>query len=364
MRLLMTADAVGGVWQYAMELAAALPHETAVTLAVMGPAPNDGQRAAAAAIAGLQVIETGLPLDWLSDGPAPIAEAGAAVADLAHSLDADIVQVNTPALAAAKFAMPVLAVDHGTLGPWWDAVRGYGIDPALAWNIEATGRGLRAASRVVAPTRAHAIAVARCYDLAVRPDVIHNGRTPLALPASAPVREALTIGRLWDEAKGVRVLDAAAERLNMPFVAIGATEAPHGSTVSPPHLRVLGPQPDTAIAARLAGRPVYVTAARFEPFGLAVLEAAQAGCPLVLSDIPSFRELWDGAARFVRPDDAAGFAEAVAALLDDDAARDAASNAARSRSARYTAQAMARRMDALYRRMLNLPDLGDDRRVA
>jgi hypothetical protein len=38
-----------------------------------------------------------------------------------------------------------------------------------------------------------------------------------------------------------------------------------------------------------------------EPFGLAVLEAAQAGCPLVLSDLPGFRELWDGAALFRRP---------------------------------------------------------------
>ena len=39
--------------------------------------------------------------------------------------------------------------------------------------------------------------------------------------------------------------------------------------------------------------------ALYEPFGLAVLEAAQAGCALVLSDIPTFRELWDGAALFV-----------------------------------------------------------------
>ena len=35
-----------------------------------------------------------------------------------------------------------------------------------------------------------------------------------------------------------------------------------------------------------------------------MLEAASAGCPLILGDIPTFRELWDGAAVFVAPDDA------------------------------------------------------------
>ena len=46
-RILMTADAVGGVWQYATELASALAglgHET--ILALLGPPPSDAQREA------------------------------------------------------------------------------------------------------------------------------------------------------------------------------------------------------------------------------------------------------------------------------------------------------------------------------
>ena len=51
----------------------------------------------------------------------------------------------------------------------------------------------------------------------------------------------------------------------------------------------------------MARTAVFVSPALYEPFGLAVLEAAQAGCALVLSDIPTFRELWDGVALFVAP---------------------------------------------------------------
>ena len=47
MRVLMTADAVGGVWTYALDLSAALAeHDISVVLATMGPRPNAAQRAA------------------------------------------------------------------------------------------------------------------------------------------------------------------------------------------------------------------------------------------------------------------------------------------------------------------------------
>ena len=65
------------------------------------------------------------------------------------------------------------------------------------------------------------------------------------------------------------------------------------------------------VARHLARQPIFVSTALYEPFGLAVLEAAQAGCALVLSDIPTFRELWDGAARFVPARDDGALACAI-----------------------------------------------------
>lgn len=353
MRLLMTTDAVGGVWQYSLELAGAL--EAEVTLAVLGPAPDAGQRAAAQA-AGVRLVNTGLPLDWLSDGPAPVLATGEAVARLAHEVGAEVVHLNAPALAVARFAQPVVAVNHGCLGTWWDAARGDAVDPALAWLPELVGRGLRAADRVIAPTRAYAEATARRYALPVTPVAVHNGRTPLPLPEAPPFEGALTVGRLWDEVKDSATLDAAAALLDAPFVAIGATRAPHGATVTPAHLQTIGPLPTDEIARWLSRRPVFVSAARFEPFGLAVLEAAQAGCPLVLSDIPTFRELWDGAATFVTPGDAPGFAGAIRTLLADPARHASQGETARQRAARYTPAAMAAQMSGIYRALLSAKD--------
>jgi glycosyltransferase involved in cell wall biosynthesis len=110
---------------------------------------------------------------------------------------------------------------------------------------------------------------------------------------------------------------------------------------------------DTELAAHLAARPVFVSAAIFEPFGLAVLEAAQAGCPLVLSDIPSFRELWDGAATFVTPGDEDGFVDAITRLLDQSDLRAERGRAAVARAARYTPAATATAMCGLFGQVLD-----------
>ena len=112
-------------------------------------------------------------------------------------------------------------------------------------------------------------------------------------------------------------------------------------------------------ARRLAARPVFVSAALYEPFGLAVLEAAAAGCPLVLSDIPTFRELWDGAAVFVPADDDEALAHAVLHVLDDADARTRFGRRARDRSEAYTVEAMSSGMLMLYRSLL--PAAGDAR---
>jgi hypothetical protein len=60
MKVLMTADTVGGVWTYALELSAALhSHDVHVILATMGPQPRDVQRASAEAIPHLRLQVTG-----------------------------------------------------------------------------------------------------------------------------------------------------------------------------------------------------------------------------------------------------------------------------------------------------------------
>lgn len=351
LKLLMTADAVGGVWQYALDLAAALvPHGVQTTLAVLGPSPSPAQRAEAKRVKRLTLLDTQLPLDWLCDAPEPVLAAGEAIAALARKIGADLVQLNMPTLGArARFEVPVVAVTHGCVATWWDAAFGGDLAPQYRWHRLLMHEGLHAADQVVAPSAAYAATIARHYGLSSTPHAIHNGRNPLApVPSAAPQDFAFTAGRLWDQVKGIRTLDRAAAWLSVPFCAAGAVRGPHGETIDLQHLHPLGHLSSEALARRLAAQPVFVSAASFEPFGLAVLEAAHAGCPLVLSDIDTFRELWDDAALFVAPDDEAGYADAVEAILADSVLRHRLGEAARARAGRYTPQAKAAAMAALF----------------
>lgn len=348
LRVLLTADSVGGVWQYALDLARALvPLGVEAVIAHLGPPPSDAQRAEAQ---GVRVIETGLALDWLVDAPEPVAAAAQALSALARRERVDLVHVDTPALAAAlDVAVPVIAVDHGTVATWWEAAcPGEPLDPRFAWHRRMTGEGLRAADAVVAPSAGYAEAVARTYGYERPIRVVHNGRAPAQSSTAEPVAAAFTAGRLWDAAKRTPLLDAVAARLSVPFRAAGARVGPHGEAVATEHLIALGSLGHDAMVAEIARRPVFVSAAIFEPFGLAVLEAAQAGCALVLADTPVFRELWDGAATFVAADNPAAYAAVIEALIANPTARAHDGEAARTRAARYTPAAMAEDVRAVY----------------
>jgi len=350
-RLLLTADTVGGVWQYATDLAGGLvAHGIEPVLAMLGPRATDAQKAAVPA--GVELVETGLPLDWLAASPREATEAGHALARLATRLRADIVQLNAPAFAAAaSFDQPVLAIAHSCVGTWWQAVRGGRIHPNYGWRAGMTRTGLENADRVVAPSGAFAAMLQHCYRLDEKTTVVRNGRRPVRLPDAKSESYAFTAGRLWDEGKNVGVLDWAASRLSMPLRMAGPTAGPNGASVAVRHGQVLGLLSEAEIAGQLAARPIFVSSALYEPFGLAVLEAAQAGCALVLSDIPTFRELWEGAARFVYPHDGGGFVRAIEEIAADAELRARLGEAARVRARDYTVERMAAGMAAIYREM-------------
>lgn len=339
--VLMSADAVGGIWQYSLDLAAGLVRRgLRVSLAILGPTPAETRARDASAATGAEILATGLPLDWTAGTPEAVLDAASALADLARTLGADLVHLHGPALALAVYPVPVVAVCHSCVGTWWEAVETGPLPPDLAWRHDLTAHGCRAADALLAPTEAHALATARVCGLPRPPLMVRNGRPSVGPSARTAQPFAFTAGRLWDRAKNAETLDRVAARLPVPLRAAGSVEGPNGATVAFRHLHHLGRLDDDAIAAELARQPVFVSLARYEPFGLAVLEAAAAGCALVLSDRPGFRELWDGAATFVPADDDAAAAGAIQTLLDDPARRETAGQAAARRAARYGTEAM------------------------
>ena len=270
-------------------------------------------------------------------------------------MGADVIQLNSPTLAAqTRFSVPVIAVAHGCVATWWQAARGSAPDAGYAWHTELMRRGLTAAAVAIAPSAAFAATLQRTYALAAPPLVVHNGRAPLPLPADVLPRDGVfTAGRLWDEVKSTALLDQVAAIIDVPFRAAGPAQGPGGEQVAMAHLQQLGTLDEAALAAELASGPIFVSAATFEPFGLSVLEAAAAGCPLVLSGIDTFRELWTGAALFVPEQTPEAYAAAIGRLRADPALRAHLGEAARLRAARYTPAAMADAMAAIYAGVLS-----------
>ena len=107
-----------------------------------------------------------------------------------------------------------------------------------------------------------------------------------------------------------------------------------------------------ALIPWFARASIFVLPARYEPFGLSALEAALAGCALVLGDIPSLREIWRDAALFVAPDDAGALAEALQALIRDPARRSDLAARAHARGLLYSPRRMAEGYLAAYHDLL------------
>ena len=283
-------------------------------------------------------------------------QAASDLAELARGRQVDVIHLNHPALAAqTSFPAPVLAACHSCVTSWWGAVKGTPLPPHFAWQADFVGRGYRRAHLLVAPSRAFAETTKRLYALPHLPEVVHNGRAAPPEPAHSaePIEAVFTAGRLWDEGKNAQVLDRAAALTMAPFRAAGPTTGPNGTAVALKHIEALGPLTGASMQTYLAQRPVYVSAALFEPFGLAVLEAAQAGCALVLSDIETFRELWSEAALFVSPQDEEGFAAAIGRLLSDTELRAEYAHAARNRARAFGIDAFAADTMALYQALAN-----------
>jgi len=177
------------------------------------------------------------------------------------------------------------------------------------------GRLLARADAVVAVTGAVADEVRARGARDVR--VVHPGVRPLRsraadLPPGLPERFVLFAGAL-EPRKDPTLLDRAARRAGVDVVYAGTGRLAPRLT----HGRVLGAVGDATLGALYARASALVLPSRLEGFGFPPLEAALAGTPSIVSDLPVLREtLGDDGARFVPPGDEDALAEALAALDD------------------------------------------------
>lgn len=349
----MTADTVGGVFVYALELAAALGRAGAeVALATKGRTLSPDQWTRVRRVPGLEVFESQDKLEWMEDPWEDVARSSAWLLELEARLEPDVVHLNDYAHGALPFAAPRLVVSHSCVCSWFEAVRHAPPPPSFDRYRAEVARGLAGADLVVAPTRFMLQALERHYGPLARSRVIPNGRSTPCYRPGEKEPFILCAGRLWDEAKNARLLDDAAAGLPWPVFLAGEEVHPdpaHGGAAPPRHAQPLGHLPPEAMACFFQRASIYALPARYEPFGLSVLEAGLAGCALVLGDTPSLREVWGGAALFVDPDSPEMLRKLLAGLVDDPDRRAMLGALARGRALTYTPGRMAEGYVAAYR---------------
>ena len=358
-RVLMTVDAVGGVWRYAMDLAAALSAvDVSVIFAGFGPKPSDEQMREAQALGALHWLEA--PLDWTVDDPRALDGIAAEIDALADEQAVDIVHVNLPSQAAGlRTGRPVLAVSHSCVVTWFAGVRGTDVPEDWVWQRRLNADGLRRADAVIVPSRSHGALVEATYGAMAHLTVVPNA-SRLATVLPEKVDMVFAAGRWWDEGKNGAVLDAAAPAMRWPLVMAGPTTGPDGQGVALRHADLRGALSHRETMELMTRSAIVVSPSLYEPFGLAALEAARSGAALVLADIPTYRELWGDAALFADPHDPEAFSDAVNRLADDPRLRRERILRAQAKARRFTPSAQADAMLGLYTRIASAkrsPDL-------
>ncbi|WP_437965718.1 glycosyltransferase family 4 protein [Sorangium sp. So ce260] len=356
--VLMTADTVGGVFSYAIELARALAERGVRTsLATMGGPLSAPQREAAGSVPGLSVFESSFRLEWMDDPWDDVARAGDWLLEIEERVRPDVVHLNGYAHGALGFRAPKLVVAHSCVLSWWAAVLGGEAPPEVDRYRREVARGLGAASAVAAPTQAMLDALVRHHGAlapfeGARTVVIPNAVDPDRFAPRPKEELILAVGRLWDQAKNIAALGEVAPHLPWPIQVAGSEVHPGGGARPIPSLHHLGMLSPSGVAAALARASIYALPARYEPFGLSVLEAALSGCALVLGDIPSLREVWRDAALYVDPGDAEALRSAIQALIDDPVRRQEMASRARARAFDFSPRRMARSYLHLYGELL------------
>ena len=119
-------------------------------------------------------------------------------------------------------------------------------------------------------------------------------------------------------------------------------------------LRMLGFVSDDELEVLYRRAHAHLLVSRSEGFGLTVVEAMAAGCPVVTTDEGSLAEVAGDAALKAHPEDANAIGDALVRLSKDAALRDDLIRRGRARAPMFSRAVQAREMVSVYRRALGI----------
>ncbi|HLH08656.1 MAG TPA: glycosyltransferase family 4 protein [Terriglobales bacterium] len=357
MHVLVTADTVGGVWTYTKELVTGLAQRgVRVTLVSFGEIPKPGEIEWLVSMRSIDFYPTAFRLEWMQDAERDLRLSSEYLLRIVSESKPDLLHLSQYAYGALAVDIPKLVIAHSDVVSWWVAV--HGREPERSAWIDSyrdtVERGLSEADTVVAPSRWMMNALQAHYGKLKVTRVIYNGRNPVLFnPHCSKEELVLGAGRVWDPGKQVRMLEAV--NSPWPIVVAGPNESPdqaagqHASATKYGGIDIRGTQTAVQLQQLYARASMFVGTSRYEPFGLAPLEAAFSRCVLVLNDIPSFREIWGESACYFRANDATELERTLISLAEDRQLRLTYSNLAYRRAKSfYTANRMVDQYMQLY----------------
>ncbi len=370
MHVLVTADTMSGAWTYTRELVTGLvTRGLRVTLVSFGEIPLPAQTSWMDRLHGLDYHPTAFRLEWMQEAEEDLPESSAFLAGLVREVRPDILHLNQFCYGNLPVDVPRVIMAHTDLITWTHAVHDHAPQPprSLAWYTEMVRNGIGGADAVVSPSGWMLERIRTCYGEPRRGEVIYPGRNPIFFnPYVSKEDGVLAVGRIVDASRQVFLLTqhvhpvpvcivGAEHTVPVPRVPIRADVkvATDETTVA-----IRGPQTEAQLRALYSRAAIFSATARYEPLGMAALEAAFSRCAIVANDIPVFREIWGDAALYFRTNDAASLAEAIRLLNEDRPMRRAYAELAYTRAReRFTTKRMIDDYLRLYRSLTSAGSL-------
>jgi glycogen synthase len=359
--VVVTTDTLSGVWTYTRELVTGLiGRGVRVTLVSFGEIPMPSQTTWMENLPELDYRPTAFRLDWMQYAEQDLRDSSAYLTDLVHELQPDLLHLNQMCYGNLPVRVPRIVVAHRDFLTWWRALHANEPEDRewLKWYRSVIRRGMAQASAVIAPTAWMRDAICECYTQPGYCKVIYPGRNPLLFnPYVSKEHSVLAVGRFADVGKQVSLLTQHSHRL--PVCIVG-TEAPARPFPVPIRADVKvatetlsvalkGPQTDSQMRTLYSRASLFAATSRYEPFGMAAVEAALSRCAIVANDIPSLREVWDDAAVYFRTNDAESLAEVLDRLSTHrDLCRGYANRAYQRARERFSAKRMLDEYTQLY----------------
>ncbi|HUO26975.1 MAG TPA: glycosyltransferase family 4 protein [Candidatus Aquilonibacter sp.] len=329
MHVLVTADTLSGSWTYARELVTGLvTRGVRVTLVSFGEIPLPEQTAWMELLHGLDYHPTAFRLEWMQEAEHDLDDSSAFLVGLVKELKPDVLHLNQFCYGNLPVDVPRVVMAHGDLVSWTLAVQGRTPSPTrwLKWYRDTIVRGIAGADAVVASSSSMLDTIRCCYTRPRRDAVIYPGRNPVFFnPYVSKDDSVLCVGRLVDAGKQVFLLTQHAQPLSVCIVGAEQT-VPRPSlpiradvkvSTGEASVAIRGPQTEAQLRSLYSRAAIYVATARYDPLGMATLEAAFSRCAIVANDIPSFREVWGDAALYFETNNAASLSETLRRLNAD-----------------------------------------------